>query len=320
MGFGVRTIPSAIPLSKIYVPEDVAIGEFPKSRRQYKSERLPFEDKLYFSRDRISLNEMTEALIEDLQKLDSHACAYNRFAEKYLNATRRLEKLAGYLGSCALTMAIREKQGELAAYDAQDILNMLFAYASYHFRKTHDAIGKTTVNNSDFWFGLLDMETRWYVLVQRLEATEKKIRGIRSGAISVESLLRVQKIESTGPGGKKEAGKVRALNQAQAFPILKEALENTEGKNAPNDAAKEAAASAPQPELPEPEDIPMPAMPQAKQPAFSLQKGPDLRFSEMADRLMNEWIVPMPAGTKDPPPKPNPGAGTSKSKRKKKRK
>ncbi|MBR6089347.1 MAG: hypothetical protein IKP86_05390, partial [Anaerolineaceae bacterium] len=156
----------------------------------------------------------------------------NRFSESYLDISRQLEKGISELASLCVTRAVFEKQGARFTMLKELDLDICAGIIRYHFRKSHDAAQKTEIRNQKFWKQMVEMETRWYHLAKRIDATADRIDLIRSGKISVDSLIKdyerrkIRNAEGHPKHGKPASADPKALPPASAvsFPVIGEFL------------------------------------------------------------------------------------------------
>ena len=280
-------------------PEEPVVGsqfDFPKSRTEYVPDGLPLEEPDMSYYEPLSFEEMAEALTHDMMRLNDYAVIKNRFSESYLDISRLLEKGISELASLCVTREVFEKKG--VRFTKLDDLRLdLFAgIIRYHFRKSHDAAQKTEIQNQTFWKQMVEMETRWYHLAKRIEATGNRIDLIRSGKISADSLIRDyerRKIRFAGGYPEKDkpaSSEAKALPPASAvsFPVIGEFL--AESSLLPVSGSRQTAASGQQPAEDTPEEIFYPSM-KARKKAERLARK-QAREAAAADRRKTD---PVPA-------------------------
>ncbi|MBR6089722.1 MAG: hypothetical protein IKP86_07300 [Anaerolineaceae bacterium] len=218
-----------------YRPEDPVDGsrfDFPKSRTEFVPDGLPLEEPDMSYYEPLSFEEMAEALTHDVLRLNDYAAIQNRFSESYLDISRQLEKGISELASLCVTRAVFEKKGVRFTMLDDLKLDICAGIIRYHFRKSHDAAQKTEIQNQKFWKQMVDMETRWYHLAKRIEATGDRIGLIRSGKISVDSLIKdyerrkIRNAEGHPKREKPASTEAKALPPASAvsFPVIGEFL------------------------------------------------------------------------------------------------
>ena len=192
----------------------------PESRFDIINDGLPLECPDPVCMERNDIDRIMTTLWADLQQMEAHAMAANRYSENYRIAGRGLEKMLRKMGSLILTNAVFEQQGYRAELPEELTLERLACTANYHFNKTHAAVAGIQMKNPKLYAAMLVQEIRWASLLERLEATEEKIIRIRAGK-SVQIIR--QKHDPAGPAEKAGSGlSADALNAPvpSALPIL----------------------------------------------------------------------------------------------------
>ncbi len=227
--------------------------EMPESRHNYKAEGLPLEGLDPVFAVPVDFERILNTLWHDLQKLESHAIAANRYSEKYLSISRDLELMARKVGSLCITKAVLEQQGSVFNTPEDLTIPRLALMAGYHFNKAHAAADGTQMANLRFYLAMLEQETRWASLLCRLQATEDKIRLIREGKLEIKLIPEKENPEpswkKTGCGKARsdESARVKAAMPA-SLPVDKELVRSAVGSDvhiaAPGNTGKAETSEA----------------------------------------------------------------------------
>ena len=197
------------------------VGEFPFSRINNVPEHLPLEDPDLFSEDPLDFEESAAMLREDVLEIYHYTMFLNRFSNKFQQVSRALAKGIAKLASCCVTKTVLETKGfRFPKLDDLEIEG-LYRCVSFNFRKCHAAVKGTKNNNYLMWSQLVDIEFGWHTLSERLKATEEKIRKIREGKISVDSMLSRARMFRQPQSGRPRT--VRDLVDgpcANAYPVI----------------------------------------------------------------------------------------------------
>ena len=137
---------------------------------------LPFEAFEDYSTDPVSFNDQSKLMLEKVDAVFDLAVKYNRRSSQYLKACGQLEQGIKYLASgCVTKIALEAKKHELPDL-SQLSTDKLFRMTSYHYRKIDRALSDyIREKNGEVDDALLDMEFRFYNLLNRLRSTEVKI-------------------------------------------------------------------------------------------------------------------------------------------------
>ena len=178
-----------------------------------------------FSTAPIEFEEAAGTLTEDMNVLFNMTAVYNRRSPQFLNTSGRLLEILKDLAGCCITKAALEKKGiklsGLELLTTSDIYRM----ASFNFRKCHAAFSELSGKwESVSCQSVLDLERRWFDMLERMRSTEEKIEAIRSGSVSADQMLRRSKYFL--PVRKAQHGNVinhKPLGKkiAPSFPILR---------------------------------------------------------------------------------------------------
>ncbi len=137
---------------------------------------LPFETIGAFSTDPIGFGELSEKMLARVELIFDQTVLYNRHSPKYLKACAMLERGIKYLGSACLTKIALEKKKKMSFPELRQLsTEKLYRMASFNFRKLDTALTENVEGKHELTDGLLDMQFRYYNLLQRLRSTDVKI-------------------------------------------------------------------------------------------------------------------------------------------------
>ena len=138
---------------------------------------LPFETLDEYSTDPLQFADVTAKLFLKVSAVFDLAVKYNRHSSEYLKSCTQLEKGIKYLGSsCLQKYALEQKKHTFPELAKLNTTN-LYIMASIHFQKIDRALTEYMEQKKAVDDALLDMEYRYYHLMERLRATEVKIRS-----------------------------------------------------------------------------------------------------------------------------------------------
>ena len=137
---------------------------------------LPFEMFDDYSADPVCFSEQSKLVLDKVDAVFNLAVKYNRRSSQYLKACAKLEQGIKFLASGCLTkIALELKRHEFPEL-GQLTTDKLYRMASYHFRKIDRALSEYIhEKQGEVDDDLLDMEFRYYNLLNRLRATEVRI-------------------------------------------------------------------------------------------------------------------------------------------------
>ncbi len=191
---------------------------------------LPFETIDAFSTDPLGFGELSERMLSRVELIFDQTVLYNRHSSKYLKACAMLERGIKYLGSACLTKIALEKKKQSFPQLRQLSTEKLYRMASFNFRKLDTALTENVEGKHELTDDLLDMQFRYYNLLQRLRSTEVRIYNyhfkmyyekedwnpvIHGNAFSEKSGAREYTRAHMDPP---------AFHNAPAFPLLSEAI------------------------------------------------------------------------------------------------
>ncbi len=138
---------------------------------------LPFEVIDEYLDDPAGFNDVCAKLFKKVQSVFDLAVKYNRHSPDYLKSLAKLEKGIKYLGgSCLQKYALEQKKHvfpELAQLNTANLYTM----TAVHFNKIDRALTEYMDQHQAVDDALLDMEYRYFHLMERLRATEVKIHN-----------------------------------------------------------------------------------------------------------------------------------------------
>ena len=150
---------------------------------------MAFEDTGNFDRSPLGFEETAASLRQDLDELMYFCCVLNRYSLDYLEHCAKLEEAIKRMASLCVTRAALEQMGLSFIHLNGLKLETLIEMVSYHFRKCHSAVQGAKHDDMIYAQRAFIMECRWAGLLQRLDATDKRINLIREGKIRAESLI-----------------------------------------------------------------------------------------------------------------------------------
>ena len=136
---------------------------------------LPFETIDAYLSDPQEFEDVTAKLLKKVSAVFDLAVKYNRHSPEYLKSCAQLEKGIKYLGSACLQKyaLVQHKypQPQLAELNTANLYTM----AAIHFNKIDKALTEYMDEKNAVDDALLDMEYRYYHLMERLRATDVKL-------------------------------------------------------------------------------------------------------------------------------------------------
>lgn len=136
---------------------------------------LPFESIDDFSTEPVSFEEMCGRMLERVEMIFDLSTVYNRQSAEYLQTCALLERGIKYLAGCCITKAALEENKVPMPSLGQLSLEKLYGMASFNFRKLDTAVTEQIRKfGRKYSPELLDMEFRYFSLLSRLRATQKK--------------------------------------------------------------------------------------------------------------------------------------------------
>ena len=136
---------------------------------------LPFETLDEYSTDPLQFVDVTAKLFQKVSAVFDLAVKYNRHSSEYLKSCAQLEKGIKYLGSSCLQKYALEKKNHTFSELGQLNTANLYTMASIQFNKIDRALSEYMEQKQTVDDALLDMEYRYYHLMERIRATEVKI-------------------------------------------------------------------------------------------------------------------------------------------------
>ena len=138
---------------------------------------LPFETLDEYNTDPLGFGDVTARLLEKVNTVFGLAVKYNRHSPDYLKSCAQLEKGIKYLGSsCLQKYALEQKKHFFPELGQLNTTN-LYTMASIQFQKIDRALSEYIEEKHAVDDALLDMEFRYYHLMERIRSTEVKIRN-----------------------------------------------------------------------------------------------------------------------------------------------
>ena len=137
---------------------------------------LPFESLDEYGTDAVLFSEMSLKMLNRVDDIFDLAVKYNRHSSQYLKFAVQLDKGIRYLAGSCLTKIALEKNSQSFPELSQLTTEKLYRMASVHFRKIDRALSEYIQEKQDMNDELLELEFRYYNLLERLRATEAKIK------------------------------------------------------------------------------------------------------------------------------------------------
>ena len=138
---------------------------------------LPFETLDEYLGDPTGFADVTAKLFNKVKAVFDLAGKYNRHSSEYLKSLSQLEKGIKYLGVSCLQKFALEKENHVFPELAQLNTTNLYTMAVLHFNKIDKALSEYMAEKGAMNDGLLDMEYRYYNLMERIRSTEVKINN-----------------------------------------------------------------------------------------------------------------------------------------------
>ena len=194
---------------------------------------LPFESIDDFSTDPVSFGEMAERMLEKVEYVFDLSTIYNRQSEEYLKICAILEKGIKYLASSCITKSALEYEKLDIPMPGQLSLEKLYGMASFNYRKLDTALTEQLKKKGqNFSPELLDMDFRYYHLLQGLRATEQKIydyfMGVKYEGTGNRLIHTGRAFNSRFTGGPKSEPPV--FRRTPAFPVNKAEIIEVQAK------------------------------------------------------------------------------------------
>ena len=153
-----------------------------KAEKEADEYGYPFEPFDMFSAEPLGFLETAMRLETEMTELFSLGCRLNRHSPMFAKVSGQMERMIRQLGSCCITKAILEQQGQQFPLLEQVTIDWLRRMTAFNFRKCCAAF--MDAHEAGSWnLGSSDLSLRWSALDKRLLATAEKIEMIRSGEI-----------------------------------------------------------------------------------------------------------------------------------------
>ena len=213
-------------LSKM-TPEELkelfGLSALPTSHKDLDPQKLPFEDLDQFSYEDLEFADAAEQLWHHLIVMHYHAATYNRHSEWFPIACAQLEKDLRMMGSFCLTKAVLEKNGQSFPNLEHMDIKELYGVTCFYFRKCGKAFDDLYATTGLISMQMHQWEMRWYMLGERLKATQVKIQKILDGKIKIDDIIEnvdaCKREKPAGePKGEKPAGPLTIKHGA--LPII----------------------------------------------------------------------------------------------------
>lgn len=136
---------------------------------------LPFESIDSYSTDPIGFEAMSLKMLNKVEAVFDLAVLYNRHSSKYQKKCAQLEKGIKYLGTLCYTKHALERKKQTFPSLGQLTTEKLYCMASFHFEKLDRALSEYIAQKHDIDDALLDMQFRYFSLLDRIRSTEVKL-------------------------------------------------------------------------------------------------------------------------------------------------
>ena len=156
--------------------DQVLIGSTEQNASAESDSSLPFETLDEYGTDAVLFSEMSLKMLNRVEDVFDLAVKYNRHSSQYLKLAVQLDKGIRYLAGSCLTKIALEKNKESFPELSQLTTEKLYRMASVHFRKIDRALSEYLQEKQDMNDALLELQFRYYNLLNRLRATEAKIK------------------------------------------------------------------------------------------------------------------------------------------------
>ncbi len=211
----------------------------PAGTDRYGYEFEPFDS---FSTDPLGFAEKAMRMQNEAMETFSLVQTANRHSPLFHKLSAQLEKLVSYLGSCCITKAVMEQQGE--SFRLLDILttDRLRGMAAFNLRKCYAAFMECR-SAGRYSYAAFDLSVRWALLDRRLEATAEKIEKIKAGKISIDLSEKGSSAEPQAETSDNQEQHTAAALPAKgkALPVDKASVRETGQQNAAEEPASDTA-------------------------------------------------------------------------------
>lgn len=291
-------------------------------------EYYPAETMDDFSTDPVEFEDAAAALADDTNVLFNMTAVYNRRSPQFLNTSAKLlDLLKDLAGCCVAKTALEKKAIKIKVLETLNIPD-LFSMASFNFRKCHAAFSELsqrfeTVNCQ----AVLDLERRWFGMLERLHATNEKTEAIRSGKVSADEILKRSGYFTSPRRIPQETAARKGLCRkiAPSFPLPRASAAERASRDP--ETAHSGAKPLPLLELPSSISESFPELPGLKAAAELIRtkarSGESAFSEEETENLIGIWErftgKPAPVRTDEKDPAPAPARPAGKKKKKKKR-
>ena len=136
---------------------------------------LPFESIDSYSTDPIGFEAMSLKMLTKVEAVFDLAVLYNRHSSKYLKKCAQMEKGIKYLGTLCYTKHALERKKQTFPSLGQLSTEKLYCMASFHFEKLDRALSEYIEQKHEIDDALLDMQFRYFSLLERIRSTEVKL-------------------------------------------------------------------------------------------------------------------------------------------------
>ncbi len=193
-----------------------------------------FEPLDTFSTEPLGFTETAMRLQTEAAELFHMICKVSRFSPLFIRMSGQFEKMVNQLGSCCITKAVMEQQGD--TFDLLEMLTIdkLRGWAALNFRKSYAAFMDSHASGR-YKPAAFDLSVRWAALDRRLLATAETIEKLRSGEIKAdlsETSPAAEPKQAASENKETPAADTSFLPKGSALPIDKAAVREAEKQRA----------------------------------------------------------------------------------------
>jgi len=197
------------------------LQNLPSSAAELDPRELPAESIEDFSYEGLDFEEAASQLHQHTGIAWYCAATCNRQSKDFPVYCSVLEKDIKLMGSFCVTKAVLEMQGQQFE-DLEELdIEAMYGVTCFFFRKCGQAFEDLYQIAGVFSITMHDLERRWYELGCKLKATQQKIEKIKSGKISIDSILEKNEMFKPDPEkapAKKDYSSLQYWDMA--FPLI----------------------------------------------------------------------------------------------------
>ncbi len=270
-----------------YHQKTIGVEEAKKDRYGYAFEPLDT-----FSTEPLGFTETAMRLQAEAGELFRLICKVSRFSPLFIRMSGQFEKMVNQLGSCCITKAVMEQQGD--TFDLLEMLTIdkLRGWTALNFRKSYAAFMDSHADGR-YKPAAFDLSVRWAALDRRLLATAEKIEKIRSGKLNIDIAEKEPPAEPKDEyreNNKEQSTTSPFTPKSASLPIDRTAIRGT-GKQShadileksPDDPGSESVIIETNAEKPQPGAVP--------EILFTEKDGPDSDGEGNDEKIMRDILL-----------------------------